>query len=39
MTREGVTLPKTLPAYETSFFVGTFSARKKIFYYEDKSCS
>ena len=27
MTREGFTLPKTLPALETSFFAGTFSAK------------
>ena len=38
MTREVVTLPKTLPARETSFFAGTFGA-KKLFYNEDKSCS
>jgi hypothetical protein len=28
MTREGSALPKTLPALETSFFVGTFGAKK-----------
>ena len=38
MTREGFFLPKTLPALETSFFAGTFGA-KKLFYNEDKSCS
>jgi len=27
MTREGVTLPKTLPARETSFFAGSFGTK------------
>ncbi|SHK84478.1 hypothetical protein SAMN05720762_103206 [Fibrobacter sp. UWH4] len=30
MTREGFSLPKTLPALETSFFAGTFGAKKII---------